>query len=180
MGKNTVGVIKEMPVAKSHCLTSQKKIWKLSVDLDSGSQCFKGKGKCQKMMPGEFLLLGAGSIPSRVCFFPHLCSVTMERREELGASCHSSALDAGLRAEPSWHSTTSLSPPPPLAARWSLFLSWKLLTIFLSPMASRKRVNFRLVVWETSSFSHHFLHWVQEGSKVLAKLLPPFFCKEGN
>jgi len=35
-------------------------------------------------------------------------SVIMERRQELGASHHSSTFDASLRAEPDWHSTTSL------------------------------------------------------------------------
>lgn len=99
MGKNTIGVTKEIPVAKSHCLTGQKKSWKLSLDLNSGSECGS-----EMLKDSAWRVSAFGS--SGVRFFPPLCSVTMERKQEL----HSSAFDAGLRAEPGWHSTAFLPP----------------------------------------------------------------------
>lgn len=58
--------------------------------------------KCQKIVLGEFLLLGAGSVHSVAWFLPPH-GATVQRRQELSAICHASTIDAYLRAEPDWH-----------------------------------------------------------------------------
>lgn len=186
MGKSATGVTKEILAAKSHCQSGKKMLLQLSLDLHNGSLCPKAETKCQKIMPGEFLLLGAGSIPSGGWLYLFVCLLSFF---DSSKHCHPGN-DA--RAEPLmafqciW--CRSDSRDRLVLSKFSdilllldgdIFFHEDYWSPYFSLVAFMKRMHFRLVVWETSSFFHHFLHSVQKGSNVLIKL-SPFFCKEDS